>query len=194
MADRLFLASYRNRLVEGLDGKILEIGVGTGRSLPFVWSAQYDRTSQVSVHALEPDPAMYQRAIERAERLDLDIEIVRGIAETLPYQSNLFDVVIFSTVLCTVIDPHEALDEAIRVLRPGGELRVLEHVRDAGWRNIVQRSVKPVWYATAGGCVIDRPTHEWIELHPALTPLEFEVRSVAITPFRPFLFARMKCE
>jgi ubiquinone/menaquinone biosynthesis C-methylase UbiE len=115
---------HRRRLAEGATGRVLEIGAGTGRNLPLFHSASL-------VIALEPDPAMRERAEEAARTAPVPVELVDGQAEDLPFPEESFETVVASYVLCTVSDPEQALREVRRVLRPDGTFRFYEHVRSA---------------------------------------------------------------
>lgn len=152
LLEPLGLSRLRRELSRGLEGAVLEVGVGTGRQLPH-------HPGGVSVTAVDPDVAALRRAAGRAPRARL----VVASAEALPFTDDSFDWVIFALVLCTVRDPGAALGEARRVLRPGGRLRVLEHVRSplpALAR--AQAVANPVWGALAGGCRLDRDTRQAI--------------------------------
>jgi SAM-dependent methyltransferase len=127
----------RRRVVEGAVGKVLEIGAGTGRNL-----ALYRNASQVV--GLEPDAGMRERAEAAARNALVTVELVDGVAEALPFPEGTFDTVVASYVLCTVADPDKALTEVRQVLRPGGTLRFLEHVRArdprlARWQDRLER-------------------------------------------------------
>lgn len=151
--------TWREGLVADLEGDLLEIGFGTGESLPF-----YRRAA--SLHAIEPNAA---RAAE-ARRAVADLERQRGAlafpvtvdvapAETLPYPDTHFDHVVSSLVFCSVNDPRRALAEIRRVLRPGGALHMIEHVRPenrlmAGVADVMT----PLWKRMAWNCHINRPT------------------------------------
>ncbi len=152
LLDRLGLSRLRRDLSRDLDGEVLEVGVGTGRQLPY-------HPPGVSLTAVDPDAAALRRAARRSPRTRL----VVAPAESLPFPDASFDWVIFALVLCTVHDPAAALREARRVLRPAGRLRVLEHVRSplpALAR--AETLANPVWGALAGGCHLDRDTRRSI--------------------------------
>jgi ubiquinone/menaquinone biosynthesis C-methylase UbiE len=89
---------------------------------------------------------------------------VRAAAEALPFRDGVFDTVVSGLVLCSVTDPARALSEAKRVLRPGGELRALEHVRSTRpWRGRLQDAIQPAWTWFAGGCHPNRTTEQSVE-------------------------------
>jgi ubiquinone/menaquinone biosynthesis C-methylase UbiE len=140
-------------------GRVLEIGVGTGASLPYYPSA-------AQVVGTEPDPYMLERARKRLSKLGRhSIEFRQAPAEQLPFDTGSFDHVVSSLVLCTVPDPPRALSEARRVLRTDGTFRFIEHVRNenmAVWGTL-QDAITPVWRWFAAGCHPNRRTQQTIE-------------------------------
>jgi ubiquinone/menaquinone biosynthesis C-methylase UbiE len=143
---------WRADLVQNLDGCVLEIGVGTGPNL-----VHYRRAT--AVWAIEPDPgraALAQQVITRA-RVPTNIKV--AVAEDLPFTAASFDHVVSALVFCSVTDQVQALAEAQRVLKPGGALHMVEHVRPetpllAWWAGVVT----PTWSRFAHNCHLDRPT------------------------------------
>jgi SAM-dependent methyltransferase len=150
--ERLGLGRLRGDLSRGLAGRVLEIGVGTGRQLPH-------HPAGADVTGIDPDPA----ALGVARRRRPSARLVVARAEALPFGDDAFDWVVGALVMCTVDDPAAALREARRVLRPGGRLRLLEHVRSPH-RPVAraQALASPLWGALAGGCRLDRPTRELV--------------------------------
>lgn len=149
---------WRARLVEGLTGDVLEIGVGTGANLPYYRAA-------ASVCAIEPDPdraGQAQAAGEKAAAaLGIPVRVDVAPAERLPYADAAFDAVVSSLVFCSVADPRQALGEIARVLRPGGVLWMVEHVRPR--TPLLARLatfLTPGWRRIAHNCHLDRPTLE----------------------------------
>ncbi|AEB11773.1 class I SAM-dependent methyltransferase [Marinithermus hydrothermalis] len=120
--ERLAFGRWRPLLFQELKGKVLEVGVGTGKNLPYY-------PSSVEVVAVDPSPAMLERARRRAQRLGVVVDLRQVDAQRLPFEDGSFDAVVASFVFCSVADPVAGLREALRVLRPGGELRLLEHLR-----------------------------------------------------------------
>ena len=89
---------------------------------------------------------------------------MQGSAEALPFRDGVFDTVVSGLVLCSVPDPARGLAEVRRVLRPGGTLRALEHVRaTVAWRARVQDLIQPAWTWVAGGCHPNRDTERAVE-------------------------------
>lgn len=145
--ERLGLRSWRGWLAGGARGLTLDLGSGTGRNLPLV---------PAGARAVAVDP--HADALARARRRAPDVPAVIARAEALPFRAGVFDTVVSGLVLCSVDDPDAALAEARRVLRPGGTLRLLEHVRHAGVRGRLQDLVQPAWTALSGGCRPNRET------------------------------------
>jgi peptidoglycan hydrolase-like protein with peptidoglycan-binding domain/ubiquinone/menaquinone biosynthesis C-methylase UbiE len=155
--DRRLLGPERRRLIGACRGRVLELGAGTGASFAD-WRAA-ERAGRVSLLcAVEPDVHMRRRAEARARRLGLEVDLRAGVAEHLPFPDAAFDAVASFLVLCSVDDPAAALREARRVLRPGGLLAFMEHVRADGAAARWQRGLNPVWSPLAGGCRLDRDT------------------------------------
>jgi ubiquinone/menaquinone biosynthesis C-methylase UbiE len=147
------IGDYRRRLLNGLRGRVIEIGAGNGLNF-----AHY--APGVSVYAVEPEPHLRGLAVERAAAAEADVEVVDGVADALPADDASFDAVVVSLVLCSVPDQATALAEARRVLRSDGELRFFEHVRAApGGLRRVQRGLDATVYPwLAGGCHLGRDT------------------------------------
>jgi ubiquinone/menaquinone biosynthesis C-methylase UbiE len=145
--ERLGLGRWRAWLAGGARGRTLDLGTGTGRNLPLLPGA-------ARAIAVDPHPDALSRARTRAP----EVPLVVARAEALPFRDGAFDTVVCGLVLCSVEDPDAALAEIRRVLRPGGALRLLEHVRRAGAAGAWQDLVQPVWTARSGGCHPNRET------------------------------------
>ncbi len=138
------LAPYRERVVAGAEGRVLEIGVGSGPNLPF-----YPRVSEII--GLEPHPKLQSMASRAGFR------VLPGSAEAIPLDRASFDTVVTTWTLCSIPGIETALAEMRRVLRPSGKLLFVEHglAPDAGvqwW----QHRLTPMWKRVAGGCHLDR--------------------------------------
>lgn len=159
LAERRGLSAWRREVLAGLEGRVLEVGAGTGLNLP-----HYPATVTSLVLA-EPDAHMrvnLARRLERAPRPGTSISDAG--ASSLPFERETFDAVVMTLVLCTVDDVPAALGEAHRVLSPTGVLAFLEHVGGpAGSRRLRwQRRVEPAWRRVAGNCHLTRHTVEAI--------------------------------
>ncbi len=150
--DRQMIGALRARLLAQLEGRVLEIGAGTGLNF-----GRYPRTARVT--AIEPDPFMLRRACRAlTATTSHNIRLVQARAEDLPFPGGGFDHVVGTLVLCTVPDPLRALAEIRRTLAADGQLHFIEHVRAEGPLGRAQDLVRPVWKFVAGGCTVNRRT------------------------------------
>jgi ubiquinone/menaquinone biosynthesis C-methylase UbiE len=157
-SERLGVRDQRRRLMDGLTGRIIEIGAGTGLNVPL-----YPATAD-EVHALEPDQHMAERLVEKLGDSPVPLFLHRGDAHDLPFADGVFDAAIITFALCTIPRPERALDEAHRVVRPGGTLRFLEHIRSPSARTARwQDRFGPMWGRVSGGCRLNQPTVEILE-------------------------------
>lgn len=138
----------REQVVPLAEGDVLEVGIGTGRNLPFYRAAGLRRLVGV-----DPALQMHPLALRRARAAGLAVELVGLSAERLPLEAARFDSVVCTYTLCSIADPLAALREMRRVLRPGGRLLFSEHGRapDAAVQRW-QRRLQPLWGPLAGGC------------------------------------------
>jgi ubiquinone/menaquinone biosynthesis C-methylase UbiE len=155
--DKAGLRALREGLLAGASGQVLEIGAGTGANLPFYGPAVESLT------LTEPEPPMFRR-LERKTRAQAPLaKVLRAPAEDLPFEDDTFDVAVSTLVLCGVDDQPRALRELRRVLRPGGRLLFLEHVRsdDAKLARLQDRMNGINRFLV--GCDCNRPTLDSIE-------------------------------
>lgn len=142
----------RAKLVPRAQGRVLEIGVGTGRNLPF-----YDASKIEHLCALDPAVQMHPKAEKRRAAAGIQVELLTLSAEEIPMPDQSFDTVVCTFTLCTIPDPVKALREMRRVLKPEGRLLYCEHgaAPDAGvlrWQN----RLNSMWGHIAGGCNLNR--------------------------------------
>ena len=173
--ERRTIGKIRRELLHGVRGDVLEIGAGTGLNFEYY-------PSEARVIALEPDPYMLKRAQRRLRALDRrNIDVRTAPAEHLPFDPASFDAVVSTLVLCTVGDVAQSLAEVRRVLRPGGELRFLEHVRAEGLPGRLQDIAQPVWSWVGAGCHPNRRTEAAIAAAGfEITRIERERLNVAL--------------
>ncbi len=150
-AERGWMGRRRSRLLAGASGSVLEIGGGTGANL-----SHYRDAGRVVV--AEPDPHMRGRLRRKIGQARLPVEVSEASAEDLPFADGSFDAVVSTLVLCTVPDQGKALREVRRVLKPGGRLLFIEHVRGEGSVAGMQDRVLPLWRRLFAGCHPNRDT------------------------------------
>ncbi len=153
------LRDRRRALLARADGRVLELGAGTGLNLVL-----YPENGVTDLVLTEPEEPMARRLDERAQAMSPAPRVVRAPAENLPFDDGSFDTVVSTLVLCTVHDQPAALREIRRVLKPGGRLLFLEHVRsDDPGRATWQDRLHGPWKAIAHGCHSNRATVPAIE-------------------------------
>lgn len=145
------LHPYRRRIAQAAEGRVLEIGIGTGLNLPFYT----DRVREVT--GLDPSTALLAMAERRHPATGTTLTLVQGSGEDLPFEPASFDAVVMTWTLCSVGDPLATLREVRRVLRPAGQLLFVEHglSPDPAIRKWQDR-VTPAWKRIAGGCHLNR--------------------------------------
>jgi ubiquinone/menaquinone biosynthesis C-methylase UbiE len=161
-AERAGLADRRAELVAGAHGVTLELGAGTGLNL------RHYPAAVTELVLTEPDRHMARRLRARVRDAGRPAEVVEAPAERLPFEDGRFETAVVTLVLCTVADPAQALREIARVLKPGGRLLFMEHVRAtdrprlARWQDRLERP----WGWVGAGCHPNRDTVATIEASP----------------------------
>jgi ubiquinone/menaquinone biosynthesis C-methylase UbiE len=141
---------YRKRVTGAAEGRVLEIGAGTGLNLPLFAKA-------TDVLALEPDPRLIEMARRAARTAPRPVTFLEASAEQIPLADQTVDTVVSTWTLCTIPHAALALEEARRVLKPGGRLLFVEHgLAPTPGVQRWQRALTPVWKHVAGGCHFDR--------------------------------------
>lgn len=157
-AERDGMAARRKELLSNARGRVLEIGAGTGLNVD-----SYPETLDRLV-LTEPSEPMAKRMVDKVAESPLNPEVVIATAEELPFDDASFDTIVSTLVLCTVPDPAAALAEIQRLLAPGGQLLLLEHVRSesadsAKW----QDRLETPWRLYGNGCYCNRDTISMVE-------------------------------
>lgn len=152
-AERAGLADRRRQLISEAGGRVLELGAGTGLNL------QYYPAGLTRLVLTEPSGAMAAKLREKLADSPLEADVVEAPAESLPFDDGSFDSIVATLVLCTVDDPAAALAEIRRLLAPGGQFLLLEHVRaddpkSAKW----QDRLETPWRIWGNGCYCNRDT------------------------------------
>jgi SAM-dependent methyltransferase len=155
------LREIRREVLARASGRTIDIGAGTGVNIELF------PEGVTELVLAEPDPHMGRQLRPKLSASGVEAELVEAPAELLPFEASSFDTAVFTLVLCTVPDPAAALSEAARVLKPGGRLLFVEHVRsgDPGLAKWQDRLEKP-WRFLADGCHCNRDTVAAIEASP----------------------------
>ncbi len=178
------LRAMRRQMLKAAQGRTIDLGAGTGANLDLY----PDAVSELIL--AEPDPHMSKQLRLKLARSSRTAELAEAPAEALPFEDSSFDTAVFTLVLCTVPDPQAALGEAVRILKPGGKLLFLEHVRaqNPGLARWQDRLEKP-WRFIGDGCHCNRDTVASIEASP-LTVEQVELGSLPKAPpiVRPLVY------
>lgn len=148
-AEKQGLAEHRVALLAGLSGTVVEVGAGDGANF------RHYPPGVTRVVAVEPEASLRARAFDAARTATVPVTVVEAVADALPLAGGEADAVVLCLVLCSVPDPERAAREVARVLRPGGEVRVLEHVAaESGTRlrAVQERVDRWFWPRLFGGC------------------------------------------
>lgn len=170
-ADAQGYAEVRRELVEGLSGRVLEVGCGTGSMF------QYYPAAVTGLDAIEPEADFLALAVAKAEKTNGRIRATAGDGMALGFEDKSFDAVVFGLVLCSDPSVERVVAEAFRVLRPGGSFRALEHVRS-------ERAVS--------GALMDLMNPLWLKLNKQgcnwnRNPLEaIRASGIVVDEVRPF--------
>lgn len=140
--EMMAFAKLRRRMLAGVSGKVLDVGTGTGKNLPYY-------PAGVELVGIDISPKMLAKAKTRAEKLGLDVELQVMDVENLQFPDRTFDFIVVTFVFCSVSDPVRGLRELARVLRDDGTILLLEHVRSDNkilgkimdWLNPVARAL-----------------------------------------------------
>lgn len=153
------MMKQREKIVPLAEGRVLEIGIGSGLNLPF-----YTPGKIKHLWGLDPSREIWALARDKHGKLDFDIEFIEGVAEEIPLDSGTVDTVLITYTICTVPNVISALKEARRVLKSDGRLLFCEHglAPDESVQRW-QKRLNPIWKRIGGGCNLNRPIPYLIE-------------------------------
>ncbi|MBI2191755.1 MAG: class I SAM-dependent methyltransferase [Planctomycetes bacterium] len=152
--DRVGLARLRREVLRAARGRTLEVGIGTGRNLPYYAGLK-------SLCGLDPAMEVLKKARKRRPAGAFPVQFLLGRGEAMPFQDAAFDAVVATLVLCTVQDPALVLREMSRVLKPGGRVYLIEHVRwPHGLGAWTQDRLAPLWGHLFAGCRLNQDTRQ----------------------------------
>lgn len=156
-AEKMGMDRWRQELVGDLSGSVLEIGCGTGLMFPYYPKTLRVMATEIFADFLEP-------AKGRARTAPATIELSMGAGEAIPFKDELFDCVVVGLVMCSVQDPAKVLQEIRRVLKPTGELRLIEHViSPKPVSAFLMNKLNPLWlHLNKQNCHMNRDTEATI--------------------------------
>ena len=142
----------RKKVVPLAEGKVLEIGIGSGLNLPF-----YDKAKIDEIWGLDPSEELSEMAKQVADEESMEVKFISSGAEDIPLPDNYFDCVLVTYTMCTIPEVQRANQEIRRVLKDNGKMIFCEH-GEAPDQNIRkwQNRINPFWGKLAGGCNINR--------------------------------------
>jgi ubiquinone/menaquinone biosynthesis C-methylase UbiE len=184
-SEREGMAARRRALLAAAHGRVLEVGAGTGLNLE-----HYPETIEELV-LVEPERAMARKLAARGAALGRPARILEASVETLPFEDGAFDTVVCTLVLCSVGAPESGLRELRRILRRGGSLLFLEHVRSDDPRTARRQDrLNPIWRFVGNGCNCNRPTLSLIEAQFSVAEVERGEVPKAPSIVRPLVSGR----
>ena len=145
------ISKQREKIIPFAKGRILEIGIGSGLNFSF-----YNKSEVKDVFAVEPDNVLLEKAKKRALDNNIDLNIEKISAESLPYDNEFFDTIISTYTMCSISNLSSALNEIRRVLKKDGIFLFSEHGKSPD-KNIYkwQKRLNPIQGALFGGCQLD---------------------------------------
>ena len=149
----------RQKVVPQAEGKVLEVGIGSGLNLPF-----YDKSKVKKTWGLDPSEELNRMASKVATEENLEVDFIISGAENIPLPDDHVDTVLITYTMCTIPEVEQANQEMKRVLKPGGKMIFCEHGKAPDpnihkWQN----RVNPFWKKIAGGCNLNRDIPDLIE-------------------------------
>lgn len=144
--------AQREKVIPLADGRVLEVGIGSGMNLPYYISSRVEELT-----AIDPMERLWERRERNISSLGFEVFYIKGSAEQLPFENNSFNSVVSTSTLCSIKNIEEALKEIFRVLKPDGKLLFAEHGA-APDHSLARRQnlLNPMWKRIGGGCNLNR--------------------------------------
>jgi ubiquinone/menaquinone biosynthesis C-methylase UbiE len=156
--EKRWIVGIRKKIISDLDGKVLELGTGTGANFPYYSTEKVD-----SIDTIEPNPYMIEQAKVKTGCMTIPVAFHQGMAESLPFKNGEFDTVVATLVLCSVKDPRKVFSEMRRVCKKGGRIILFEHVRTESYSlALLQDILTPAWKRLCDGCHLNRDTGKYM--------------------------------
>jgi len=151
--------SFKRKLFHGVDGRIVEIGPGTGVNFQYL-------PTGITWIGIEPNEAFFDGLAEQAKEKQINAQVFKSDASRIPLDDNSADIVLSTLVLCSVSDPVKVLSEIKRILKPGGKFIFLEHVAAQKHTNLrrAQNLFNPLNRIAADGCNCNRETWNYFQV------------------------------
>jgi ubiquinone/menaquinone biosynthesis C-methylase UbiE len=145
------LRPFRDRVAGAAEGRVLDVGTGSGLNLPFY------KNQAGEIFGLDPSPLLLARARANSQHTQIPTQLLEGSAECIPLADRSMDTIVMTWTGCSIPNIRAALREMRRVLSPGGRLLFVEHGR-APEPNVArwQDRLDPFWHRLAGGCHLNR--------------------------------------
>ncbi len=152
------ITRQRKKVVPLAEGRVLEVGIGSGLNLPL-----YNPERVSRVWGVDPMTELQDKAAELAAKVRFKVDLIGSYGEAIPLDRNSADTVLVTYTICSIPDIRRALKEMNRVLKPGGILVFLEHGRSPDRHvQVWQDRITPVWKKVSGGCHLNRPVSDLI--------------------------------
>ena len=141
----------REKIIPFAEGKVLEVGIGSGLNLPF-----YDRNKVSELVGIDPSLELWNKR-QPIKDLGFHYEFIKGVAEDMPFGKDNFDTIVITYTLCSIPDFQSALESLRKVLKPNGKFLFCEHGKAPDKSVLLtQNAINPIWKLIGGGCNINR--------------------------------------
>ena len=141
----------REKIIPFAEGKVLEVGIGSGLNLPF-----YDRNKVSELVGIDPSLELWNKR-QPIKDLGFHYEFIKGVAEDMPFGKDNFDTIVITYTLCSIPDFQSALESLRKVLKPSGKFLFCEHGKAPDKSVLLtQNAINPIWKLIGGGCNINR--------------------------------------